>query len=87
MYFLGSDVKIIMNNETLPTGRCLCIKSQKSYSCNSKDHLQWALHNMEPPGGSVKMEENVLNICFPKVLWVKGGTAGNYPIYEPNHIS
>lgn len=34
-----------------------------------------------------KKEENVLNICFHKALWVKGGTAGNYPIYESNHIS
>lgn len=72
----------------LPKGRCLCIKSQKSYSCNSKDpHLQLTLHNMEPQGGSVEKEQNVPSICFRKVLWVKGGTAGNYPIYEPNHIS
>lgn len=44
---------------------------------------------MEPYGGSVKKkkEENVLNICFHNALRVKGGTAGNYPIYESNHIS
>lgn len=42
---------------------------------------------METWGGGVKREENVLNICFHKVLWVTGGTAGNYPIYESNHIS
>lgn len=42
------------------------------------------LQSMEP--GSTK-KENALNICFHKVLWVKGRTAGNYSIYEPNHIS
>lgn len=72
----------------LPKGRCLCIKSQKSCSCNNKDsHLQRTPHNMEPQGGSVEKEQNVPNICFRKVLRVKGGTEGNYPIYEPNHIS
>lgn len=71
----------------LPTESYLC-KSQNSYSWNSKEpYLQWTLHNMEPHGGSVEKKENVLNICSRKVLWVKGWTAGNYPIYEPNHIS
>lgn len=42
---------------------------------------------MGAKGGSAEKEENVPNICFRKVLWVKGGIAGNYPIYEPNHIS
>lgn len=50
-------------------------------------HLHSTLHNMELQEGCEEKKENVPNICFHKVLWVKGGTAGNYPIYEPNHIS
>lgn len=62
-----------------PTRQGLLRKSQKHTFVTAKIHILWAVHNM---GGSAEKEENVLNICFRK-----GRTAGNYPIYEPNHIS